>query len=513
MRLFIYFYGTGDYPQDDEETGQIADSDGTRKYYECLTYTKNTLRLYVSGCQHPLVGNGYYMPDLSIITGYLSELVKDKKINQEILAKLKDAIKVHGLKKQKDLSIDDIYLMGFSRGAVTAYASALALKDLEIPIHVVGLEPVPGNGILVSRPTSDFSLYSNLKAVTNLKSVTNIYGGYSDNVFLFQQAYFKQMRVETPSNTMHSECVLPIPFHCFNRQGLIHHYGAYALSQLNFISQGQYYLSRIKSIYKDAPAFCPKKRTFLTPLSRSTTPIMIDPIYGETLREEVNHYFAIINNYLVQGHHPKSLQLEITSQPMDLALKQNILLIRKNSAHLLKGEDVKILAKWCRFLCQTSPYSQQANVWLNYFSQHYRLILDTLFDKKTKVTITKDDKAEDVFKFQLYRDKLTLFFYDICNSIIEFYRTRRPKLTRYEELRQGINLLKEEIKALYYHHLHPIANMDKGTQYYFFTYTPWSAQYGEQCLQKALEQWDEEAEALKPKEVAPYPIHPHLPYM
>ncbi|MGL6037100.1 MAG: hypothetical protein ACRC0B_07995 [Legionella sp.] len=115
--------------------------------------------------------------------------------------------------------IDDITLKGFSRGAVTTFATARALDDLDTPISILANDPVPGD----SRVRSDEadSLYSknfDLSGYGNIVRGEVLLGSYSKHHNALENKWFRQMAPKFPPTADSHIYLVNKEHHCeFNR--------------------------------------------------------------------------------------------------------------------------------------------------------------------------------------------------------------------------------------------------------------------------------------------------------
>lgn len=191
----------------------LFDFAGTDEYASVLTYIEkrtnfsdDVVRVYFNGCQDPNIG-GKYIPFMGSIDPNLDVApLKIKTAFNETnktlsLKKLKDIFKdsiiIEPAEAINDdlIEVDELNLLGFSRGAVTAFACARHLNSLQIPINIFARDPVPGDSrkyaTTVSR--SEYSKNVDLTNCDMIKSATIVLGTYISSQFSLHNKYFRQM--------------------------------------------------------------------------------------------------------------------------------------------------------------------------------------------------------------------------------------------------------------------------------------------------------------------------------
>lgn len=188
-KLFFVFSGTG------------ISAKASRDENEQQPFDANVIRVYFNGChKKSVVGQsfpfGFISPNLNTVS---------KKIRQSFNAT--GALSLSELKKQfgrsiiiepasvdETIDVEDIMLNGFSRGAVTTFATARYLDDLGIPIRLYAEDPVPGNRRKrTQKHGSEFYKNHDLRPLNNLVQAEVIIGVYRNTFSSLHNRYFRQM--------------------------------------------------------------------------------------------------------------------------------------------------------------------------------------------------------------------------------------------------------------------------------------------------------------------------------
>lgn len=167
-------------------------------------FEDDVVRIYFAGCQNSRVGGkkvgGTIAPDLDVISSRIRGCFSaDGELS---LTKLKkefgDAVIIEGATSDV-IKVDDITLTGSSRGAVTTFAAARYLDDLNIPISLFAVEPVTGNSKKNSvKKSSEFYKNYDLRGCKNLRTAEILLGVYQKDIhtpFLrgLHNKYLRQM--------------------------------------------------------------------------------------------------------------------------------------------------------------------------------------------------------------------------------------------------------------------------------------------------------------------------------
>ena len=186
-KLLCVFAGTGDTAINDRNLEKVK-------------FNKDVIRVYFNGCQDAAIGGRYVVgslsPNLDIVAqktrecfdkqGELSIAELKKKFGSSIII---EPDSVEGL-----VEVDEIYLTGFSRGAVTTFSVARHLDDLGKPIQLFALGPVPGESLAYAKKSnSEYNKNHDLSNCKNLTHAVVVVTQCRRNVNYFHDAYFKQM--------------------------------------------------------------------------------------------------------------------------------------------------------------------------------------------------------------------------------------------------------------------------------------------------------------------------------
>ena len=284
-KIVFCFAGTGDegvkYARD-MENSMFFDSD--------------VIRVYLRGCQHSEVGNGFLFPDLDIAASKIRSAFEK---NQFDLATLRKALgngicRIAGpINKQNKFTIDSIGLEGFSRGAVTAFATARKLDDLGVPIDIIANQPVPGQR-LENSAGSIYSKYNDLRQCQNIRSATTLLGSYNLENGFFHNQFFQQMVAKFSPKTQVNTWMLPHQGHLkwFTNRLVTAHI------QRQLVSAG--YAESInvdeviRDVYHKTPTLYFTPKAFSQQIFGNNPSISItkDPIYLELMQKKAKKCFS-----------------------------------------------------------------------------------------------------------------------------------------------------------------------------------------------------------------------------
>ena len=310
-KVVFFFAGTGD--------------DGADNWLkkEKFEYNDDVIRIYVKGCQAKGVGQKYSTdlggminPDLDIVAQNIrtafdldpqnkgSAMLNFDKLKKNFPAGLLTSSGIYAIESnkimEKEVSVDTVVLEGFSRGAVTTYAVAKKLNDLDIKMHIIANQPVPGES---SSEFETFNKYHDLTNCQNLHSATNILAAYSLGNGWYENTFFKQMLVKFPNNIVtvvenilvpHQQHLdwfysSPIPFH-INRALLKHE----ILKKNNFQREELEKLL-IKEWYRTNDYFFPPEELSQEIYGKealSNHPLTQDPLYLEFVQDSAKRLVA-----------------------------------------------------------------------------------------------------------------------------------------------------------------------------------------------------------------------------
>lgn len=218
-KVLFVFAGTG------------VDARMSHNFIEGEKFNDDVIRVYFNGCHDQRIGGrwklpGYLDPDLDVVANKIRKAFSRKEdCTQLSLADLKrqfgDAIIIEPKLGLEDVeTIDDITLNGFSRGAVSTFATARALDDLETSISILAEDPVPGN----DRETSEKegSIYRKNFDLTKCRNISRgevLVGTYSKHNYGWENKWFRQMAPNFNLSTDSHIFMVPKESHCeFNRR-------------------------------------------------------------------------------------------------------------------------------------------------------------------------------------------------------------------------------------------------------------------------------------------------------
>lgn len=194
-KIFFSFAGTG---------GTAAEEQSNLESFKA--FDDDIVRVYFNGCQDHRIGggiiSGWISPDLDVVaTGVRQAFTSDDTNStqlslQALKKKFGDAIRIEPESALEDdkHQVDAISLNGFSRGAVTTFACARTLNDLDVPISLYAEDPVPGNSRAdAERSESQYATNANLSDCHNLKRAVVTVGTYTKTQGGLQNKYFRQM--------------------------------------------------------------------------------------------------------------------------------------------------------------------------------------------------------------------------------------------------------------------------------------------------------------------------------
>ncbi|MDI1352906.1 MAG: hypothetical protein PSV35_09125 [bacterium] len=154
-------------------------------------FNQDVIRIYIKGCHNARVGNGFLFPDLEIAANNVRNSFTGNILN---LKKLQEHFGegLYGIKGSTDdtITVDEIILDGFSRGAVTTFATAKKLDSLNIPIHIIANQPVPGEAGII-KPL--YYKYCDLSTCKNIHSAYTFLSSYDLENGFVHNSFFRQM--------------------------------------------------------------------------------------------------------------------------------------------------------------------------------------------------------------------------------------------------------------------------------------------------------------------------------
>jgi len=296
MNVLFFFPPTG-------TSGEEYASDTENK----LLFKENTLRIYLRGCQHPSIGNGLLYPDLDIAANHIYNAFEDKKLNLDKLkANLGDgiyqmcssqsvieevvtgSITTYVMVQKHDeigalVEIESIGLNGHSRGAISTFAVAKKLDELNIPIDIIADQPVPG----VIQETSDLiQKYSNLSQCRQIRSASVFLATHSNYNAWWHNIFFKQLLPKFSSHTITNHFLLPIHEHFAQRDAgdIIRFHTNHIFSMHGYTKIDEDRIKYVKKYYSEGDIQYWWRSSFIPlierqPILGNNNQISPDPIY------------------------------------------------------------------------------------------------------------------------------------------------------------------------------------------------------------------------------------------
>lgn len=280
-KLIFFFAGTGD---DGSQYVSLKENQST--------FQKDVIRIYIKGCQEERVGNGFLFPDLEIAANNVRNAFEGNELN---LDKLREnfgdgLFRIYGQSPDCNIvSVDDITLEGFSRGAVTTFATAKKLDDLNIPLHIIANQPVPGETGIAKRL---YSRYCDLRGCQNIKSAHTFLASYNLEQGLIHNYFFRQMVAKFSPEVNAQQMLFPHQHHLDWFSGSPIHIYSNKLMAESGLTHPKNDEERIKAWYQN------NKHTYFTPHDFLQTiygaegPLSKDPIYLNMIMENAKEYLA-----------------------------------------------------------------------------------------------------------------------------------------------------------------------------------------------------------------------------
>ncbi|MDP3705435.1 MAG: hypothetical protein Q8R24_05945 [Legionellaceae bacterium] len=202
-KLYVFFAGTG---QDGKTFQKDREDDDI--------FNEDVIRVYIKGCQEKNVGGGYLLPDLNIAADHLYQSFTNKILDTKNLQNQFGsgilAICVDPRSEDGRYEIDTIALEGYSRGAVSTFVAAKKLNNLNIPIHIVAHQPVPG---WINPSQEKLASYGDLSQCSNIASATTLLGSSNRERGFLYNNFYKQMIAKFNSETKVKNYTLPVQSH------------------------------------------------------------------------------------------------------------------------------------------------------------------------------------------------------------------------------------------------------------------------------------------------------------
>lgn len=238
-KVIFFFAGTG------EDGGNYASTKESRSQFQ-----DGVIRIYISGCQQEHVGNGVLFPNLEIAANNVRNAFEGNELDLDKLRKnFGDGLsEILGQTSDKSkIEVDDITLEGFSRGAVTTFATAKKLDDLNIPMHIIANQPVPGETGIVK---SLYSRHCDLRGCRNIKSAHTFLASHNLEQDLVHNYFFRQMVAKFPVEVNAQHILFPHQHHLgWYFDSPIHHHINKLMAE-NGLTKSQDDESAIRTWYK-----------------------------------------------------------------------------------------------------------------------------------------------------------------------------------------------------------------------------------------------------------------------
>jgi hypothetical protein len=229
----IFFFGHSDCD------GEI----NCAKKEKLMTFEDDVVRIYIKGCKYKEVGDGFYFPNLEIVTQKIAAAFnkEEKTLDYQKLTLDLDkglyAILCNKSLGKKPIKVDELFLEGYSRGGVTTYAMAQGLDHLGIPIHLFVNQAVPGEQKPIKRLLSK---YSDISACNNIKSAIQVVATHDNSKALSHQI-MKQMITKLPPETSASTFLVPHQAHHESQSSSpIHYHLGKRLAELGYVKDNHY---------------------------------------------------------------------------------------------------------------------------------------------------------------------------------------------------------------------------------------------------------------------------------
>lgn len=304
-KVIFFFAGTGD------EARSYASQ------YELYSpFKEDVIRIYISGCQKKQVGNGSLFPDLDIAANNIRSSFEGVELNlNQLKAHFGGSIYIpnHNSLENK-ITVEALTLEGFSRGAVTTFAVAKKIDELNIPIHIMSNQPVPGETKLAK---TLYHKYCDLRACRNIKSAHIFLASYNLEQGLIHNFFFRQMVAQFAPETKTQTILFPHQHHlnwCYGSPISAH--SNRVMAENDFIAplfKPVYELS-IKSWYQSQRSHFFTPHEFMQTIYGAEAPIEKDPFYLDLLLEKASSVL-VKNNVNV----PSSLTHEQASALLALS--------------------------------------------------------------------------------------------------------------------------------------------------------------------------------------------------
>lgn len=282
-KIIFFFAGTGDTAENYKE----AKNDSRSSRFE-----EDVIRIYINGCQAAEVGNGFVFPNLDIAANNIRDAFNG---NQLDLTKLKDNFgaalgKIDGVSNpHQTVTIDELALEGFSRGAVTTFSVAKKLDELNIPIHIFANQPVPGEADFY-KPL--YSKYCDLTQCKNIRSAYTFLASYHRENHPIQNYFFRQMVAKFAPDVQAKEILFPHQQHLewFSNSPINLHINQ-LMAEKGFKKPDDE-AKKIAQWYNKNPNHYFTPPEFMQTIYGAHTPINKDPLFLKQLMDKAGIYLS-----------------------------------------------------------------------------------------------------------------------------------------------------------------------------------------------------------------------------
>ncbi|MBL7479133.1 hypothetical protein [Legionella bononiensis] len=312
-KIVFCFAGTGDPGEDYANSLEKTNS-----------FKPDVIRVYMRGCQHDKVGGGLLFPDLEIVSNSIRNAFNkdDQTIDLDKLQELMgDGIcRIEGPKYLSNHKITDIGLQGFSRGAVTTFAVAKKLDDLNIPMDIIANQPVPGQ-IAENSPGSLFSKYHDLSKCQNIRSATTFLASHNLENGVIHNSFFQQMAAKFSSTTQSNTYIMPHQAHLeWFRHWIIPVHINRQFTQAGF-SEAKWAdsASVLKDQYRQKDLYFTPKEFSQKVFGIDLATVSKDPVYLEMIQEKAK---GLLQNTAVQLSDEQASAVVAISEVNDLSQEQ-----------------------------------------------------------------------------------------------------------------------------------------------------------------------------------------------
>lgn len=296
--IFI-FGGTGETAQD------------VRDLYGNVVYSLSTIIVYIAGSDHPNVGGsslfpdvrrfhgGALFPDLDVAAKHIKHAFQEKQLNRIRLKQaLGNGVEIDiPLDEQEQYSIDRIALIGFSRGAVSAFATAKQLNELRIPMDIIADQPVPGQST-EKIPKAPYRKYRDLSQCHMIQRATTLLGRYHKDNGPLKNTFYRQMVAMFPTTTENHTYLLPLQSHLYTKQEHIKS-ELIRLGWIDATSQLSNSDERIRETYNAHDGYFTPPELSQKIYGANNCIMEVDPHYVATMTEQAKDYLI-----LPYHHHP-----------------------------------------------------------------------------------------------------------------------------------------------------------------------------------------------------------------